>query len=365
MRRSHITRLLLLVLIAAFAVGWRSPAASLPTGIYNPINMTLADHTLYVSDQASGVHIYNVADPASPQFISRIALNGHRGTAVKDDIVYASTYNSLRVYRREGDTFTYLTALESEYDYDWGNDVVDEGTSFACACRTGSFADTEPTSPPGSSSYATFAVIDDYLYRVDGSKLITYDIGDPAKPKEIGKVSLGWTIETLYPTSEYLFVGGTRGMYVCSRSNPAKPALIGEVQHFRACDPVVVSGQTAFVTLRGGNGCGDTRDALLTIDISDPTKPAVVGEKSLATPFGLAVSEPYLYVSTGANGYALFSVADPKAPAAVGSWAGWPTRDFLWASNVLYVLGEDDVRIFDVTDPTEPVLLATIENDPS
>ena len=46
MRRSHITRLLLLVLMAAFAVGWRSPSASIPTGLYNPINMTLADHTL-------------------------------------------------------------------------------------------------------------------------------------------------------------------------------------------------------------------------------------------------------------------------------------------------------------------------------
>ena len=222
-----------------------------------------------------------------------------------------------------------------------------------------------PRLASGSSSYATFAVIDDYLYRVDRSRLITYDISEPAKPKEAGRMSFGWTIETLHPTPDYLFIGGTRGMYVCNRSNPAKPALIGEVQHFRACDPVVVSGNTAFVTLRGGNGCGDSRDALLAVDITDPSRPSIMGETNLSTPFGLAVSEPYLYVSTGASGYTLFKVSDPKAPAAVQSWSDWPTRDFLWTANVLYVLGEDDVRIFDVADPKTPVLLSVIENDPS
>ena len=90
-----------------------------------------------------------------------------------------------------------------------------------------------------------------------------------------------------------------------------------------------------------------------------------MGEKDLATPFGLAVREPYLYVSTGTTGYTLLSIADPKAPALVESWSNWPTRDFLWSSNVLYVLGLDDVRIFDVTDPKTPVLLSIIESDPS
>lgn len=362
----HICKsLILFVMLAAFAVGWRMPSASTPAGLVYPINMTLADNTLYVSDEVSGVHIYDVADPSAPRALKRIALNGHRGTAVKDDILYASTYNSVRVYQRDGDSFTFLTELESEYDYGyWGNDVMEEEVSFACACRTGTFAD-EPRAPSGASSYATFAVVGDFLYRVDYQRLVTYDISDPTKPTQVSKLNFDWLIETLHPTEQYLFVGGTRGMYVCSRSNPAKPALIGKAEHFRACDPVVVSGNNAFVTLRGGTDCGQTDDLLLTVDITDPSNPSIVGEKDLTTPFGLAVRDPYLYVSTGTTGYTLLSIADPKAPALVKSWSGWPTRDFVWASNVLYVLGVDDVRIFDVTDPKVPVLLSIIESDPS
>jgi len=356
---------LLFVMMAAFAVGWRVPAASTPTALDNPINMTLADNMLYVSDQASGVHVYEVSNPASPRAVTRIALGGNRGTAVKDDILYASTWNAVRVYRREADTFTLVTELESGYDYnDGGWNESTEEYSFACACRTGQFVESSPA-PSGSSSYATFAVVDDYLYRVDYRRLITYDISDPAKPKEIGRMSFGWTIETLYPTPQYLFVGGTRGMYVCDRSNPAQPAFIGQVEHFRACDPVVVSGTTAFVTVRGGTACGQSDDLLLTVDITDPSKPSIVGEKDVATPFGLAVREPYLYVSTGESGYALLDIGNPAAPSAVESWSDWATRDFLWTSNILYVLGVDDVRIFDVTDPKAPVLLSIIESDPS
>jgi hypothetical protein len=176
---------------------------------------------------------------------------------------------------------------------------------------------------------------------------------------------MDWSIETIYPTDALLFIGGTRGMYVCDRSDPAKPRLIGRVEHFRACDPVVVSGSTAYVTLRGGSGCGDTRDALLCVDIANPRKPSVIAEKAVATPYGLSVADTLLYVSKGRNGYTLFDVAQPKAPAELANWSDWPTRDFIWSGNTLFVLGIDDVRIFDVSDPVDPALVGVIEEGTS
>jgi hypothetical protein len=262
--------------------------------------------------------------------------------------------------------------LEPQYDDDdytdsppW-NESVDDSYSFGCMCGSSDFAPMEAAPPPSSgSSYATFAVIDDYLYRVDYFTLVVYDIAAPDAPKEITRRNFGWEIETIYPTDQYLFLGGTRGMSIYDRSNPAHPTLIGSVTHFRACDPVVVSGSVAYVTLRGGNGCGETRDVLLTVNIADPAHPAVVAEKDLATPFGLAVREPFLYVSTGTNGYTLLDVTRPTAPAPLAAWPDWPTKDFLWSDNVLYVLGFDDLRIYDVSNPKTPILKAIIENNAS
>ncbi|MCI0452331.1 MAG: hypothetical protein L0Z51_08055 [Candidatus Latescibacteria bacterium] len=367
-----VTPLALFVLIASFAVGWRGPSASTPEGLVAPINMTLADQTLYISDTQTGVHVYDVADPSAPRPVAAIPMTGNRGTAVKDDILYASNYRSLVVYRREGDTFTLVTELEPTYDpwHEGGGTPKfkggTEGYYYNCSCGTSSDQISgAPTPTSGGSSYATFALIDDCLYRVGNFQLVVYDVGTPEAPKEIARKDVGWTIETIYPTNQYLFLGGTQGMSIYDRSNPAAPRFIGSFTHVRACDPVVVSETTAYVTLRGGNGCGQTRDLLLTVNIADPSQPVVVAEKELATPFGLAVRDPFLYVSTGGSGYALLDVTDPKAPAPLVAWPGWPTRDFLWSNDVLFVLGLDDVRIYDVTDPKAPVLLATIENDPS
>jgi hypothetical protein len=370
MLKPIITPLALSVLLTSFTVGWRAPSASTPEGLVAPINMTLADQTLYVSDQYTGVHVYDVADPVTPRAVATIPLEGHRGTAVKGDILYASEQNNLNVYRRQGDTFTLVTTLEPHYDYDYiDSPPWDEGvggsSGFGCMCASNEFASESAPANGGGSSYATFAVIDDYLYRVDYFTLVVYDIAKPDDPKEITRKNFGWQIETIYPTDQYLFLGGTQGMSIYDRTNPASPTLIGNVTHFRACDPVVVSGSVAYVTLRGGNGCGETRDVLLTVNIADPARPSVVAEKELATPFGLAVREPFLYVSTGTSGYTLLDVTRPTAPAPLGAWAEWPTKDFLWSNDVLYVLGFDDLRIYDVSDPKAPILLATIENDPS
>lgn len=372
MPKSIVTRLVLSTLLASFAVGWRV-SASTPAGLVAPLNMTLADQTLYVSDQFTGVHVYDVADATAPRAVTTIALEGNRGTAVKDDVLYASQQDNLNVYRREGDTFTLVATLGPGSGNGGGNidappnpGYNEDSYSFGCLCGANDQISGAPVpANGGGSSYATFAVIGDYLYRADYFALVVYDITQADQPKEVSRENFGWMIETIYPTERYVFLGGTQGVSIYDRSNPAYLRWVGSVTHFRACDPVVVSGSVAYVTLRGGNTCGDTRDVLLTVNISDPSHPFIAAERDLTTPFGLAVREPFLYVSTGESGYTLLDVTRPTEPSPLGKWTDWPTKDFLWANDVLYVLGFDDLRIYDVSDPKTPVLLSAIENDPS
>jgi hypothetical protein len=329
--------------------------------------MTLAGDRLFVSDRYTGVHVYDITDPAAPDPALTIPLAGNRGTAVKGDIVYANDYQRLLVIRIAGETYEVVKEIKPTYEWDdrglgGYKGSVPRDNGFGCVCLNSGSVEPVATQSAGvGSSYATFAVIDDYLYYLDYTSIVTMDISKPSDPKEVSRTSVGWDIETIYPTDNLLFVGGTRGMYVFDLSDRTKPKEIGRVEHFRACDPVVVSGPVAYVTLRGGNTCGQSRDVLLCVDVENPARPVVIGEKELETPYGLVVRDPYLYVSTGHNGYKLLDVTKPDNPDVVTSWTNWPTKDFIWSGDVLFILGFDDLRIFDVSTPSEPVLLATIE----
>lgn len=360
---------LLLAMLAPLSIGWRATANPPTDGLVYPVNMTLSDGRLFVSDRHSGVQVFDVTDPTQPAHTLTIPLRGNRGTAVRGDIVYANDYRFLRVLRVNKDSYELLQTIDTGPAYDaapWvGDDVVDGG--FGCACGAQDNPVVQPeASGGGSSSYATFVVIDDYLYYLDDGRLVTMDISNPAYPEELAKIRIGWEAETLYPTDDYLFLGGTRGMYIFDRSNPGRPKPIGELQHFRACDPVVVSGSVAYVTLRGGNACGETRDILLCVSVENPASPRVIGEKPLDTPYGLAVRDPYLYVSTGESGFTLIDVTQPAMPSQLAAWDQWDTKDFIWYDRYLYVLGFRNVRIFDVAEPGHPKLLSTIApGDPS
>jgi hypothetical protein len=126
---------------------------------------------------------------------------------------------------------------------------------------------------------------------------------------------------------------------------------------------VVVSGSTAYVTLRGSSVCGASPDELLCVNIKDPRNPGVVGQKAVTTPYGLAVRNARLYVSHGASGYSLMDVTNPQAPVLKKTWTGDATRDFIWSENTLFVLNDHNVSIYDVTDPLAPVLRSRVSSD--
>lgn len=350
------------IMIGLLAIGLDTTGSASRGDLVNPVNMSIEGNRLFVSDPQTGVHIYDVTDPHAPFATMVIPLTYNRGTAIKDDILYANSAGAILAIRVTDDSYEVVSTIKSDPVYVDGvpgfGPVRHDG-GFGCACAR---REQPVVAPQGStgSSYATFAVIGDYLYYVDHSSLVTMDISVADKPRIVSQTGIGWDVETLYPTETYLFIGGTRGMYIYDRTKPQSPKMIGIIQHFRACDPVVVSGSTAYVTLRGGNRCGENRDVLLCVDISDPSAPTVVREKSLPTPYGMAIDQSLLYVSTGPNGFQLFDVQNPKEPQPISSWSERPTKDFIWSEDLLYTMGFDGILIYDVSSPESPVLLSEI-----
>ena len=361
-----VSPLLIVLLLSSFVVGWRTTPRLFTALDSNDLvwtqSMTLAGSLLLVSD-VSGLHIYDVSNLAAPTQRMRIRLHDNLSSAVKDDIIYTNDEGQLKAIRLTGDSYTVVDSIGRKYPRYYEGPIDGYGGGGCSACTNSYDVATGIPAPGGTgSSYATFAVIDNYLYRADRhGSLITYDITTPDKIKQIGSVDVGWGVESLYPTPNFLFVGGGSGMYIFDRMQPEKPVQISKIEHTRACDPVVVSGSTAFVTLRGSGICGGAADELLCVTIKDPHKPEVMTAKALVTPWGLALQGPQLYVSHGDSGYSLFDVTDPSSPALTATWNDTPTRDFIWSGHTLFVMSQHNVFIYDVTDPSAPVLLSQVQ----
>lgn len=353
-----VSPLALVLMLSTLSIGVRAtPPMPPPT---DEINMTLAGDRLFVSRGYRGLYVYNVGNPASPRKLAHIPLEFSGGTAVKGNVLFASDYNQLLVMYMTDNTYKVIARIGGT-SYGGYND----NSGFSCACSSGDEFSPMAPSPDGGSSYASFAIVDDHLYRVDSSELVVYDISSPTQPKQVSRVSVGWKVQTIHPAQDLLFLGGALGMYIYDREDPAHPKQIARVEHMRACDPVVVSGSTAYVTVRGNGACGTADDELLCVSVEQPDAPVIIGEKPLATPWGLAVQDSRLYVSNGENGYMLLDVSNAVEPVLEKSWTERPTRDFIWSGNTLFVLQELNVLIFDVTDPTDPQLLSQVEPEPA
>ena len=98
-------------------------------------------------------------------------------------------------------------------------------------------------------SFARFTIYEDYLYTVDNTDLRVFDITDVTCPSFRNSSSIGWGIETIFPLKNRLFIGSNNGMFIYDVSSPLSPRQLSAFEHARACDPVFVQENTAFVTL--------------------------------------------------------------------------------------------------------------------
>ncbi|MFH0922254.1 MAG: hypothetical protein V1913_18065 [Fibrobacterota bacterium] len=334
-------------------------------------SLYIADTLLYLSDRDSGISVYSVADPARPAFHLNIPVRGNAGLAVRDSFIFTQNQGSLLVLKIFQDTLYKVVKVLAGYEGYHGTGLLDDvsygRSGLGCGgCGTtadGSrmmASDVAMSSYNGGSSYATFAVIDSFLYYIDGGSLTTLNIAHPESPVTLSTLYLGWGVETLFPTDKYLFLGETRGMRIFDRSVPAAPFEIGAFTHARACDPVVVRDTLAFVTLRSGSVCGLTRDTLLVISVKDPAKPVALSGATVPTPYGLAVKDSLLYVAAGLNGYRLFNIARPNNLSLVANLTTIPSIDFIWNDSLLYLMGFTGVTILSTASPSTPQVLSNI-----
>ena len=69
---------------------------------------------------------------------------------------------------------------------------------------------------------------------------------------------------------------------------------------------MVVDGDYAFVTLRGGNNCGATESGLFIVDISDIATPVLATTYAMDGPYGLGIKDNKLFICDGESGLKVY-----------------------------------------------------------
>ena len=237
------------------------------------------------------------------------------------------------------------------------------GTQFQAVSNGTPTSGGNPVGVGGSM--ARFTIVGNTLYVLDGNNMIVYDITDASNPVEIKEMPLDFTVETIFPHEGQLFIGGTEGMYIYDNTDPQNPQFLSKFEHAVACDPVVVEGDFAYITLRSGGPCDRAINQLDIVNISDVSNPKLVKNVQMHNPHGLSVKNNILYLCDGNQGLKVFDVTDKNA---VLDNMMFKDRDIRKAYDVipndengtLIVVGIEGIYQYDNMDPEKPERISEI-----
>jgi hypothetical protein len=179
-----------------------------------------------------------------------------------------------------------------------------------------------------------------------------FNIENLAQPNLVTTQYSGWNIETMFHADDYLYLGGSNGMYIYSLENAANPSYVSEFIHWEGCDPVVVDGDYAYLTLRGGNECGQQESVLEVIDISDKTYPTLVATYFLDNPYGLGFKGNSLYVCDGTSGLKVYDKTDPIQLQLSQTFIELQAKDVVPMEDVLIMIGDNIVYQYEYDEGT-------------
>ncbi len=375
----------------------RSQVAMLPgKAVEKRGKLYIKDNYIFLNEVNQGIHIIDNSNPAQPVNKAFIKIPGNLDIAVRGNILYADSYIDLLCFDISDPANVVLRKRNEAalpfriYNYGLKDDsakgiitsFVKKETIEVNECdpdlqkngwmgrgniifMLGNTVDvnsilTKANSDGKGGSLARFALNNQFLYVVNRSSILSFNISNALEPLTASNVSIGWDIETIYPFRNHLLIGSATGMLIYGLDNPAQPNYKGSFMHWRGCDPVVAEGNYAYVTIRGGTVCGGNLNQLDVIDIVDFSRPRPVKSYPLAGPYGLAIDNDELFICDGIAGVKTFNTTDKNNLRQTSTMSGINAFDIILQQNRMLVTTADGLYQYDITQRNAPVFLSKI-----
>ena len=352
--------------------------------INSPGKIFLYGKYIFLNELDKGVHVIDNSDPSNPVEKAFIDIPGNIDIAVRGNTLYADLYTDLVAIDisnpLQAKFMKYVPNVFPERNYTNGfmadntrvivgwvkkdttvrlrqptrNYIAYDYLLMAPQASSGNAA-AAPSIPGISGSMARFSVVNDYLYTVNHSMLGTFDISDGNNPQKISYNSVGWSIETIYPFKDKLFVGSTSGMFIYDISNPASPRPMGQFSHARSCDPVIADNNNAYVTLHDGTPCQGFNNQLDVLNITNLSSPSLLRTYPMTHPHGLTKNNNLLFICDGSDGLKMYDATDPSSIVLKKHITGLETYDAIAWNGNLVVVAKDGLYQYDYSHPNDLV----------
>ncbi len=369
-----------------------------------PGRIYFKDNYIYINEYYEGIHVIDNSDPSNPVKVKFIKIPGNVDLAIKGDILYGNNAVDLvalnisdleNIYEvgRVDSIFPYglpewnpdyrvsqidvsegyvigweikevkeeILATPGYFVYDDINYMTEDMafSDFSSKQTTRSYSSGSATSGI-AGSMASFMLYDNYLYAIENSHIKIIDISNLETPVLHNSFSVEWGIETLFVYENHLFIGSQTGMHVYGLDYPENPVFISTFEHIRSCDPVVVEGNYAYVTLRSGSSCGGFTNQLDIVDISNLNSPKLVKTYQLQNPYGLGIDSTTLFICDGDAGLKVYDVETPTSLRLIQKFTDINTFDVIPIHGVLVMIGNDGLYQYDYNDLSNITLLSSI-----
>lgn len=181
---------------------------------------------ILVNELEQGVHVFDNRNPRAPVPLAFIAIPGNHDLLVREDatgtVLYADNYNNLvAVEISDPRNIHVLKRLENVFSAFYPQHEAEEGKGFLAGHREGrlktetyrncgevAYGPPPSPTPPGpgggasqGGSLARFAVLDKYLYTIDGDAIQSFRLEALAEPVLFNRVGVDFGIQTLFPYS--------------------------------------------------------------------------------------------------------------------------------------------------------------------
>ena len=357
----------------------------------NPGKIYFKDNYIFINEKMKGVHVFDVSDPTNPQNKGFIEIPGNVDIAIKDNTLYADSYvdlvsidisnfsgikeigriqkvlpYTLPIYDTKypiaklDETKGIVTAWEVKsvrqeieqkyYPIYYGYESMTMDKTYATNGGVTGSSGTAGTTYGVGGSMARFGLYKNMLYIVDQYNLYTFKLNSASDASLLNTSNVGWNVETIFITDDHMFLGTQNGMIVQSLEVPERPSQIATFSHITACDPVVIKGDLAFVTLKGGTTCRGTVNQLDVIRMSNGySKFDLLKSYPMYGPQGLGIDDDLLFVCDGDAGLKIYNAADPMTITnnMIASFPLINAFDVIPMNNYLFMIGDKGFTLYD------------------